>query len=116
MELHGSLFGSLGQLAADQADHEKQNDRAYDRSQNTGKVETGDALRAEELLHDPTPKKRADDADDDVGDGSHLPVLSHHDACDPASDGSKDDPYNDIHFYLRGILDICSFDFYYTAD
>jgi len=86
--------------AAEQAYHKEQDDRAYDRDQQAGKVKACDALRAE-LVHDPTADERADDANHDVGNGAHLLVLPHDDACDPSSDGAKDDPYDPVHSYLQ---------------
>ena len=92
----------LNLSAADQTDHEDQNDRAHDCNQKAGKVEASDALYAEETRK-PTPEKRANDAHYDIGDGSHSGILSHDDACDPTSKSPKDDPCNEIHFFLQVI-------------
>ena len=95
------LFDSGGQgSAAEQPHHKQQHDRANDSDHEAGKIEASDALRAEEA-HDPTPKERADDANHNIGNGAHLLVLAHDDACNPACQGAEDDPYDEIHFYLR---------------
>jgi len=86
------LFYLLKLSAADHTNYEQQDDCAYDRNHYTLKVETGDALRAEETK-DPTPKKRADDANYDVGNGAHLPVFPHDHARNPTRERSEDDPY-----------------------
>jgi len=91
-------------LAADQADYEDQDDRAHNCNQKAGKVEASDALHAEETRK-PAAEKRADDADDDIGEGSHFIVFPHDDAGNPSSKRAKDDPCNEIHFTLLVLCD-----------
>jgi hypothetical protein len=79
-------------LTADHTHQEEQYDRAHDCNHDALKVEARDA-RCAELIKEPTPDPRADDANHDVGNGSHLSVPSHDHARDPACEGSEDDPY-----------------------
>ena len=92
--MRGSFFANqlITLRTADQTDEEEQDDCPYDRDQYAGKVEAGDALRAEET-HDPATQKRADNANHDVGKRAHSLICPHNHACDPAREGSEDDPY-----------------------
>lgn len=85
-------FLALQRSAADHTNQEKQYDRAYDRNNYALNVEARDA-RCAELIKEPTPNPRADDANHDVGNGSHLPVLPHEHARDPTRESPEDDPY-----------------------
>jgi len=113
--MRGSLFLDLSINASttDQAYDKEQNDCAHDSHKQTGKVEASHALSAEEL-HNVAAKESADNANNDVGNGSHLPVLSHNDACDPTGNRAKDDPYKKVHFYLHRDLDGCLANSYQT--
>ena len=86
------MFHLITLCTADQTDEEEQDDCTSDRNHYAGKVEAGDALRAEET-HDPTPKERADDANYDVGKRAHSLICPHDHARDPARESSEDDPY-----------------------
>jgi hypothetical protein len=86
--------------AAEQAYNEEQNDCANYSDNEAGKVEASHSFGTEEI-HNVAAQESADNADNDVGDGSHLFVPSHDDACDPAGQRAKDDPYQKVHFYLR---------------
>ena len=114
--MRGSLFWIFrinASTAAEQAHDEEQDDCSHDSHNQTGKVEASHALSAEEL-HNVAAKESADNTHNNVGNGSHLPVLSHNDACDPTGDGAKDDPYKKVHFYLHRDLDGCLANSYQT--
>jgi hypothetical protein len=87
-------------VASEQAYNEEQNDCAYYSDNEAGKVEASHSFCTEEF-HNVAANESADNTDDDVGDGSHLFVPTHDNACDPASQRAKDDPYQKVHFYLR---------------
>ena len=87
--------------AAEQADDEEQDDRTSDGDQDTGQVETCHSLGTEQT-HDPAAQNCADDANDDVGQRTHLFICPHDHARNPTCESAEDDPYKPVHFYLHG--------------
>jgi hypothetical protein len=105
--MHGILSGNMseGLASADQADQEKQDDSAQNSHDKACQVEASYPL-GPEGVHEEAADQRTNDTHDNVRQSTHLSVAAHDDACNPSSDGTEDDPKNDVHFYLRKDLNI----------
>jgi hypothetical protein len=93
--MHGALSDNyivLQLASADKANQEEQDNRAQDRYDQTGKVKSSDSLCSEDVAHQETADEGTDDTNNDVSERAHLCVPAHDDACNPSSDGTKDDP------------------------
>lgn len=80
--------------AADQIDQPDQDYCAADCHEETVKIESGHASLPEKI-HDETADECACDADDDVGERTHLAVGPHDKARDPACQRAKGNPNDD---------------------
>src|SRR5690554_6899660 len=83
--------------SAYQPDQEEQDNCAQNRNDQAGEVEAGHALRAEGI-HDEASDQGTDNTDYDVRERAHLGVAPHDDAGNPSSNGTEDDPQDDVHY------------------
>ena len=65
---------------------------AYDRDEHAGQVKSGDSLGSKDVCHKEAADHGTDNANNDIGEGTHLSVFAHDHARNPTGDRTKYDP------------------------